>query len=89
VKFQNPLPRVGIKPDPMFDLWVASMPMDSWARYDLSACRLGWDAAKEANARLCDASTAIPEIAYGESYMDGWAKACDYLANLIRGIKRG
>jgi hypothetical protein len=40
------------KPNPEtnaeFDAWVASLPAKSWAKYDLSACRLGWDAARAA-----------------------------------------
>ena len=28
--------------DPSFRAWVESLPPKSWARYDLSACRLGW-----------------------------------------------
>ncbi|OJX17927.1 MAG: hypothetical protein BGO82_17100 [Devosia sp. 67-54] len=35
-------------PDAAFDAWVASLPKQSWAKYDLSACRLGWDAARRA-----------------------------------------
>ena len=31
--------------DPDFQAWVQSLPADHWSRYDLSACRLGWDAA--------------------------------------------
>jgi hypothetical protein len=29
--------------DTAFDAWVASLPAKHWARYDLSAARLGWD----------------------------------------------
>ncbi len=28
-----------------FKAWVAALPDNYWAKYDLSACRLGWDAA--------------------------------------------
>lgn len=28
-----------------FRAWVESLPPEHWARYDLSACRLGWEAA--------------------------------------------
>jgi hypothetical protein len=31
--------------DADFDAWVASLPATHWSKYDLSACRLGWDAA--------------------------------------------
>lgn len=33
-------------PSPEFDAWVASMDKKLWARFDLSAARLGWEAAK-------------------------------------------
>ena len=44
-----PAPMVGIPqvpPDsnPSFDEWKATLPPKSWARYDLSAARLGWEA---------------------------------------------
>jgi hypothetical protein len=31
--------------NPEFDAWVASLPPTYWARYDLSAVRIGWEAA--------------------------------------------
>lgn len=34
--------------NPEFDVWVASLPPTYWARYDLSAVRIGWEAAKTA-----------------------------------------
>jgi hypothetical protein len=89
VKFQDPLPKVNIQHDPGFSLWVANLPMGSWARYDLSACRLGWDAGREAAARLCDRSTdAAPPNERGESYLLGWAAACEFLAQRIRGVQQ-
>lgn len=30
--------------DEAFKAWRDSLPQTHWARYDLSACRLGWDA---------------------------------------------
>lgn len=33
-------------PDDEFSAWVATLPEKHWATYDLSACRLGWDARK-------------------------------------------
>ena len=33
-------------PDPEFDEWAATMPEKFWARYDMSAVRLGWVASK-------------------------------------------
>lgn len=36
--------------DAQFDAWRDSLPATYWARYDLSACRLGWDAAIAAQA---------------------------------------
>lgn len=32
---------------PDFDTWVASLPATYWARYDLSAARIGWEAARK------------------------------------------
>jgi len=32
--------------NPEFDAWVASLPATYWTRYDLSAARIGWEAAK-------------------------------------------
>ena len=32
--------------NPAFNAWVASLPTTYWARYDLSAIRIGWEAAK-------------------------------------------
>lgn len=34
-----------VETNPQFDAWVASLPATHWAKYDLSACRLGWEAA--------------------------------------------
>lgn len=31
-------------PNPQFDAWVKSLPPAYWARYDLSACRIGFEA---------------------------------------------
>jgi hypothetical protein len=31
--------------NPEFDAWVASLPATYWTRYDLSAARIGWEAA--------------------------------------------
>lgn len=33
-------------PNSAFDAWVKSMPDTHWAKHDLSACRLGWEAAR-------------------------------------------
>lgn len=34
--------------DPEFTAWAESMPDKYWAKYDLSACRIGWEARKRA-----------------------------------------
>jgi hypothetical protein len=36
--------------DHRFRLWVEGLPKTHWARYDLSACKLGWNAAVEQQA---------------------------------------
>jgi hypothetical protein len=33
---------------PEFRAWVESLPPAYWARYDLSACRIGWEAGRAA-----------------------------------------
>lgn len=38
-------PRLRNQKDKPFRDWVESLSADHWAKYDLSACRLGWDAA--------------------------------------------
>lgn len=48
----NPeLDAVLLKPDPAFDAFVASLPDNYWARYDLSAVRLGWHFGRTAAGR--------------------------------------
>jgi len=29
-----------------FDEWVETLPAKHWAKYDLAACRVGWDAGR-------------------------------------------
>lgn len=58
------------EPDPEFDAWRDSLPDKHWAKYDLSACRLGWDAAKaraesalrQANARIAEMEGALRSV---------------------------
>jgi hypothetical protein len=35
--------------NPEFDEWVAGLPPNYWTRYDLSAARIGWEAAIKHN----------------------------------------
>lgn len=35
------------KPNPQFRAWVDSLPPEYWTRYDLSAARIGWEAARK------------------------------------------
>lgn len=37
-------------PNAEFDAWVASMPAKHWSKYDLSACRLGWEAGRRVSS---------------------------------------
>ncbi len=39
-------------PNPEFRTWVDSLPPTYWARYDLSAARIGWEAKSEQTAQL-------------------------------------
>ena len=43
-------------PNVEFDAWVASMPAKHWSKYDLSACRLGWEAALDAERQKREAA---------------------------------
>lgn len=54
--------------DAAFDAWVATLPAKHWAKYDISACRLGWEAQK-ANRIEADES-AVP-VAWGKFVADG------------------
>lgn len=50
--------------NPKFRAWVESLPDKHWAKYDLSACRLGWEAGrKDALSRLDTAETALRPFA--------------------------
>jgi hypothetical protein len=40
--------------DKLFRAWVESLPDTHWAKYDLSACRLGWDAGRKEFEALLD-----------------------------------
>lgn len=42
--------------NPLFDAWVASLPATYWTRYDLSAARIGWEAATNAKPQLTNAA---------------------------------
>ena len=54
--------------DPEFDAWVATMPQKYWAKYDLSACRLGWHAHKALQSETRENTDAAPQAAeYPES----------------------
>lgn len=44
--------------DPAFDAWVKTLPEKHWAKYDLSACRLGWEAKKA--KRIAADESAVP-----------------------------
>jgi len=58
--------------NPEFTAWCDTLPEKHWARYDLSACRLGWEAAiaqrDERIKELGDALDRINDIMW-ESYM--------------------
>lgn len=50
--------------DLAFDAWVATLPAKHWARYDLSAARLGWDAQKTHVLRDFQAT-----VAFGDDFV--------------------
>lgn len=61
--------------DPEFEAWVASLPAKSWAKYDLSACRLGWDASR---ASLPQQPVEVTEeIAAHLSWLHTYVRAMD------------
>lgn len=37
--------KINTDPDAAFMAWTKGFPQKHWAKYDLAACRLGWDAA--------------------------------------------
>lgn len=37
-----------LNPNPEFEAWVATLDPKHWAKNDLSACRLGWEAGRAA-----------------------------------------
>ena len=45
--------------NPLFRKWVETLPDNTWAKKDLSACRLGWDAAVEQLVELLNDQTTI------------------------------
>lgn len=45
----TPTDRVNDTEDAEFSAWVKTLPAATWAKKDLSACRLGWDAARAAS----------------------------------------
>lgn len=61
--------------DPEFMAWVAKMPKDYWADYDLSACRLGWIG--HAATLAADA----PQVAQGR--VEAWPDARRKLHSVV------
>jgi hypothetical protein len=50
--------------NPEFRAWVEALPVAHWAKHDLSACRLGWEAGRAAaEQELRDAREALKEVA--------------------------
>ena len=58
--------------NPAFRAWVETFPDEHWAKKDLSACRLGWDAATQ---RCIDAGnnliTEYPETDFDKTINQG------------------
>lgn len=42
------------EPSPAFREWVSSLPATYWARYDLSAARIGWEAGRKSLNDILD-----------------------------------
>jgi hypothetical protein len=51
-----------VERDPKFESWVALQPPKWWARYDLSAVRMGWEAGKQhvAKATISESAATDP-----------------------------
>lgn len=50
--------------DEAFDAWRNSLPATHWSKYDLSACRLGWDAAIAVFLSRTESGEAVREVAW-------------------------
>jgi hypothetical protein len=73
--------------DPAFDAWVAILLPKHWARYDLSAARLGWEAHKECSRHAVsdkDVETACRAICASRGFDPD--ERCTYSGGkLVRG----
>lgn len=63
---------------PEFDAWVKSLPPTYWARYDLSAARIGWEAGKKSSER---------ELAEARGDAEAWKREALIADARIRGEK--
>lgn len=59
-------------PSAEFDAWVKSLPYTYWARYDLSACRVGWEAGRAQPRITAEQIAEIKRLAdeYGAAERD-------------------
>lgn len=48
--------------DAAFDAWVATLPAKHWAKYDISACRLGWEAQKAERIEVDESAVPVAKI---------------------------
>lgn len=62
---QEELDQILLERDPEFDAFVASMPDKYWAKYDLSACRIGWHFGEGSDGVELDAAKSAAAIAWG------------------------
>ena len=61
---EGPMPPA--EPNPEFTAWTRTLPARSWARYDLSACRLGWEAARARQWRLDSEAAGLLRSTIGD-----------------------
>ena len=54
-----------------FDAWAQSLPDNYWAKYDLSACKLGWDAALAAQGQSHMVPCPVPNCDFECGICDG------------------
>lgn len=57
--------------DPEFRAWVASMPEQHWAKYDLSALRIGWHYGRKPLMAENERLTAAFQRAHDQAYENG------------------
>ena len=69
--------------NPAFRAWVETFPDEYWAKKDLSACRLGWDAATQRCSDIAK-KQSIQGKTYSE-FEDGYDAAIE---NVVKALEK-